>query len=53
MTQDRCGSKDFAGKILPFCPTSAEYYAILATHRRRQGKPISQSDAQITAICRT
>lgn len=35
------------------CQTSAEHFATIAAHRRRQGKPISQSDAQIAAICRT
>jgi predicted nucleic acid-binding protein len=46
-------TEDFASKILPFCQESAEQFAIVAAHRRNQGKPISQLDAQIAAICRT
>jgi toxin FitB len=46
-------TEDFAGKTLPFCQASAECFALVAAHRRSQGKPISQFDAQIAAICRT
>ncbi|KPQ35353.1 MAG: toxin-antitoxin system VapC family toxin component [Phormidesmis priestleyi Ana] len=45
--------EDFADKIMPFCQKSAEQFAIVASHRRRQGNPISQFDAQIAAICHT
>lgn len=43
---------DFAGKILSFDSESAEYYATITAYCRKQGKPISQFDAQIAAICR-
>lgn len=45
--------EDFTTRILPFDPKSAEHYATITAHRRRQGSPISQFDAQIAAICRT
>ena len=45
--------EDFLDKILPFDQAAAEHFAILASDRREQGKPISQFDAQIAAICRT
>jgi predicted nucleic acid-binding protein len=45
--------EDFATRILPFEQKSAEHYATITAHRRRQGNPISQFDAQIAAICRT
>jgi predicted nucleic acid-binding protein len=46
-------SEDFANKILPFDQKAAGHFANIAAHRRRQGTPISQFDAQIAAICRT
>lgn len=45
-------SEQFANRIFPFDQKSAEYYAEITAQRRRQGKPISQFDAQIAAICR-
>jgi len=45
--------EDFLDKILSFDSESAHYFAIIASHRRGQGKPISQFDAQIAAVCRT
>lgn len=42
--------EDFAGRILPFDSEAAEAYSLLATSRRRAGRPISQFDAQIAAI---
>jgi toxin FitB len=45
--------EDFLDKILFFDSQSANYFAIIASHRRGQGKPICQFDAQIAAICRT
>lgn len=42
----------FAGRILPFDEMAALEYAELCERRRRIGRPISQSDAQIAAICR-
>ena len=41
----------FPGKILPFDRTAANYYATITSYRRSKGRPISQSDAQIAAIC--
>lgn len=40
----------FDGKVLPFDGQAAAHYAILATGRRRQGRPISGFDCQIAAI---
>lgn len=50
---ERMLSETFANRILPFDQNAAEHYATIAAHRRSQGKPISQFDAQIAAICRT
>jgi len=44
---------DFQGRILPFDTDSSQHYAIIAATRRKQGRPISQSDAMIAAICRS
>jgi len=44
---------DFQGRILPFDTDSAQHYAIIAATRRKQGRPISQSDAMLAAICRS
>ncbi|AYG70023.1 MULTISPECIES: type II toxin-antitoxin system VapC family toxin [unclassified Rhizobium] len=41
---------DFYGRVLPFDRDAADFYATIATHRRRSGRPISQFDAQIAAI---
>lgn len=43
--------EDFSGQILNFEATAAECFAEIAAHRRKTGKPISQMDAQIAAIC--
>ena len=43
---------DFAGQILGFDTVAAEHYSQIAAHRREIGRPISQFDAQIAAICR-
>lgn len=45
--------EDFLNKILPFSQEAAQYFAIIASDRKGQGKPISQFDAQIAAICRS
>ena len=45
--------KRFAGRVLPFDSAAAQAYADVVAERRRAGKPISQSDAQISAIVRT
>ena len=44
--------EDFADKILHFDQNAAEHFAEIASYRKAQGKPISQFDAQIAAICR-
>lgn len=43
---------DFTGRILLFDNPAAVAYADIVAHRRRAGRPISQSDAQIAAIAR-
>jgi predicted nucleic acid-binding protein len=42
--------EDFAGRVLSFGSDAALPYARIAVDRRRAGRPISQSDAQIAAI---
>ena len=41
---------DFSGRVLPFDRDATDFYATIATDRRRAGRPISQFDAQIAAI---
>ena len=43
--------EDFSGQILTFESTAAKCFAEIAAYRRKTGKPISQMDAQIAAIC--
>ena len=43
---------DFSGRILPFDSPAAAFADVLAS-RRRSGRPMSQSDAQIAAIARS
>ena len=45
--------EDFRGRVLPFDSAAARAYAEIVAHRRRLGRPISQFDAQIAAICRS
>src|SRR5687767_4667125 len=45
--------EDFAGRILGPGSDVAPMYAQLASDRRRAGRPISHSDAQIAAIARS
>ncbi|MEO8183792.1 MAG: type II toxin-antitoxin system VapC family toxin [Deltaproteobacteria bacterium] len=45
--------QDFAGRTLPFGSDSARMYALIASDRRRLGRPISQFDAQVAAITRS
>ena len=42
----------FADRILAFEDRAARAFSQIASARRRQGKPISESDAQIAAITR-
>ena len=44
---------DFAGRVLPFDGAAARAFALVASERRRAGRPISQLDAQIAAIARS
>ena len=43
----------FRERILPFDSTAARAYARIAADRRRAGRPISEADCQIAAICRS
>ena len=43
----------FANRILPFDSAAARAYSEIAAARRAAGRPISQSDGQITAIARS
>jgi hypothetical protein len=43
-------SKEFDGRILGFGSDAALPYALIASERRRAGRPISHFDAQIAAI---
>jgi Predicted nucleic acid-binding protein, contains PIN domain len=46
-------TEDFAQRVLPFTVESSAEYADVVDGRDRVGRPISTSDAQIAAICRT
>jgi predicted nucleic acid-binding protein len=43
----------FSDRILPFDAEAADVYSEIMTRRRRSGRPISQSDAQIASIARS
>jgi toxin FitB len=45
-------SRMFAGRVLAFDEKAAVEYAEVWELRRKAGRPVSQSDAQIAAICR-
>ena len=45
-------AEDFAGRILAFDESSARMFAVIATQRRAQGRPIDEPDAQIAAIAK-
>jgi len=45
--------RDFQGRILPFDEDAAQTYAKIAARRVALGRPISQLDAMIAAICRS
>jgi predicted nucleic acid-binding protein len=45
--------QDFVGRILAFDSDAALLFARIAADRRRTGRPISQSDAEIAAIARS
>ncbi len=44
---------DLAGRALPFDYVAARHYAAIVTRRVAAGRPVSVSDAQIAAICRS
>lgn len=44
---------DFAERVLAFDVVAAAHYADIAARRAGLGRPISQADAQIAAICRS
>ena len=50
---DEMLEEDFAGRILPFDSAAAIDFAVIASARRRIGRPIAQFDAQIAAIARS
>ena len=43
--------EDFRSNILSFDRSAAKAYATIAANRKRAGKPISEFDCQIAAIC--
>ena len=51
-TASRVFDESLAGQILVFDRIAATHYSQIAAHRREIGRPISQFDAQIAAICR-
>jgi len=46
-------TEDFGGRILPFDSDAARAYAEIAASRKRRGRPISQSDAEVAAVARS
>jgi predicted nucleic acid-binding protein len=42
---------EFAGRILPFDLRSTDTYGLVRAKREKAGRPISQIDAMIAAIC--
>lgn len=44
-------TRTFAGRVLAFSADATTHYARIVAERRRAGRPISASDAQIAAIC--
>ncbi len=44
-------TEDFVGQILFFDSDAANCFAQITRDRRKEGKPIAQTDAQIAAIC--
>lgn len=43
----------FADQILPVDATAAEQYAVIASNRKRAGKPIASFGALIAGVCRS
>jgi toxin FitB len=48
----RIFDEDLGGRVLPFDHAAALGYATIRAARRQAGRPISNFDAQIAAICR-
>ena len=46
-------TEDFAGRVLPVDSPAAVAFADIAAERRRSGRPISITDAQIAAVARS
>lgn len=44
--------EEFKGQVLPFDDDAARVFAVVAAERREMGRPMSQFDAMIAAICR-
>ncbi|MCL2635906.1 MAG: type II toxin-antitoxin system VapC family toxin [Betaproteobacteria bacterium] len=44
---------DMANRVLPYDSDAADAYAQIASARRTQGRPVSQSDAMIAGIVRS
>jgi toxin FitB len=44
-------AEDFEKRVLPFDTAAAKFFAQIAAECRQIGRPISQFDAQISAIC--
>ena len=44
---------DFDHRVVAFDETAAGHYADIAARREQKGRPISSTDAQIAAICRS
>lgn len=44
--------EDFFGRVLPFDSAATSAYVLIVSERRASGRPISQFDAQISAIAR-
>lgn len=49
---DRWLDLGFAGRILPFESSAARAYPVIASGRRRAGRPIAEADCQIAALSR-
>ena len=44
--------EDFAQRVLPFDRAAASAFAVIASGRRKKGRPISEFNAQIAAVAR-
>lgn len=46
-------NEDFAGRVLSLDREAAQAYAVIASARKKAGKPISQMDAMIASVAQT